>query len=366
MVASVVERCGGAVGLQPRPTSSQPGILSWRARRGFTLIEMLIVIAIIGILMSLLLPAIQRARERARQTQCLSKIRQLGLALQSFEAEHQLYPLPSRGFPRDYSGLADLLPYLDQQPLYDSINFTTYDWNPIAHPEQLGGRKQEEQYFRHLRVDAFICPSDPYSFASDFGGTNYRLNMGTNGNTNAWPDTHGLRGGNGFFYYRPQGLSQPGGSFAAVRDGLANTVAFAERLVGDGNPKYYSPAADYATPLGVAAGWSRDQFLAICSSLTDPLPPHDSQMGHWWLYGEEGQTRYNHILTPNSRVPDCGSPPAGLVSTGGVITSRSWHMGGVNVAMGGGNARFINENIELNVWRALGTRDGSEVISDQF
>ena len=81
----------------------------------------------------------------------------------------------------------------------------------------------------------------------------------------------------------------------------------------------------------------------------------NSKMGHWWLYAGYDNTFYNHVTVPNSSIPDCGT------EMGGLVTSRSWHRGGVNVSMADGQSRFVDEDVDLRVWRALGTRAGGEV-----
>lgn len=329
------------------------------SRRAFSLVEVVVVIAVIGVLTSLLLPAVMRARESVRRTQCMNNIRQVGVALQEFESTYQRYPYAAgRGYMRGYSPLTELLPYLEQDAVYNAINFTpvdrdsgSIDWSEY---------EAQRARFSRVRIDVFLCPSDPYSRGSEFGGTNYRINMGTHATWGCHPVDHGPPdppGGDGFFYGTRARQPSSGGRTGAMRDGLSNTVAFAERLVGTASRAPY-PEGNYfvAGPTAGEACWSRDDWIRRCRAITRDHRPVITTMGHGWLYSDYESTNYNHILAPNSPVPDCGE------RYHGVVTSRSWHRGGVNVSMGDAQARFISEEIDLKVWRALGTRASGDIV----
>jgi prepilin-type processing-associated H-X9-DG protein len=211
-----------------------------------------------------------------------------------------------------------------------------------------------------MRVEVFLCPSDPHARGADFGGTNYRGNLGTHPTWGCHPTVPGPTdpiGGDGFFY-GVRAKQQPGGRGADVRDGLSNTVAFAERLVGTGARAPY-PEGNYFTagPIETGGGcWTRDDWIRRCRAITRDHPDVNMQMGHWWLYAGYDNTFYNHILAPNSPTPDCGEQYSG------VVTARSWHRGGVNVAMADGQARFVSERISLEAWRALGSRASGDLV----
>src|SRR5437016_5543336 len=96
-----------------------------RARNGFTLIELLVVIAIIAVLIALLLPAVQAAREAARRAQCVNNLKQLGLAAHNYESGTGSYPYADGPWWTEWSAHSMLLPYVEQQPLYNSINFAS-------------------------------------------------------------------------------------------------------------------------------------------------------------------------------------------------------------------------------------------------
>src|ERR1700720_4404046 len=116
---------------RPEPTLGESS-MNPKRRRAFTLIELLLVVAIIGVLIALLLPAVQAAREAARRTTCLNHLKQVGLATAHYEASHRIFPPGARwGFHEPDSEkkmhgsiLVFLLPYLEEQPLYDNFDFT--------------------------------------------------------------------------------------------------------------------------------------------------------------------------------------------------------------------------------------------------
>src|SRR4051812_37432063 len=151
-------------------------------RQGFTLIEALVVIAIIGVLLALLLPAVQMAREAARRAQCRNNLKQIGLALQNYHEVARCFP-PGRlcnfnvpGEGRCYSAYAHLLPYLDQGHVYDQVNF-------LLSPEQGASSPgvPENTTVLNLSVAVLLCPSDwaGIKLQGDAGVHSYPLCTGT-------------------------------------------------------------------------------------------------------------------------------------------------------------------------------------------
>lgn len=149
-----------------------------------------------------------------------------------------------------------------------------------------------------------------------------------------------------------------------VRDGLSTTVAFNERLAGDGDPSTYTPSTDVAR-LERFDLMRPNDVMSMCSRVP-PGASHFSYSGSTWLIGHYSQTAYNHVLPPNSTIPDCVSATAfsGHSRGDGAHTARSYHPGGVNVCMADGAVRFASENIELKIWRALATIHGGEVVPE--
>lgn len=185
-----------------------------RASKAFTLIEMLVTISIIGILVGLLLPAVQAARESARRAHCDNNLRQIGIALQNYHTTRRTLPpgclqcLPSAKKPlKQFAWSAMILPYLEQTELYESINFH------VAHdaPENVPAGA--------TRLSIFICPTASPPEAGGLGKTDYGGVYGqritTASNTN-----------NGVFVY------DKSIRFDQIRDGLSQTICVAEDTLG--------------------------------------------------------------------------------------------------------------------------------------
>jgi prepilin-type N-terminal cleavage/methylation domain-containing protein/prepilin-type processing-associated H-X9-DG protein len=346
-------------------------------RSAFTLIELLVVIAIIGVLIALLLPAVQSAREAARRSQCSNNLKQLGLALANYESATGAFPWnqacgkPLGGAPHPsngLSGLALMLPYLEQTAIYNSLNFSLgLIWGgspPGLDPIQFTAITST--------VSSFLCPSD----GDGVGRNNYMLSNGTNF------DWHSRRGGAGVFGRPDNDTGGPAstnfgaGTIAAIRDGTSNTIAFAERLRGDGDASTSTPGDIYQGVPGLApAGtnyvmqnqgeqtWLDSTGMSTCSSFAQTSPTATWNFaGYLWASSNYGQTTFNFVLTPNSKTPDCSAWGGSAIGYG-FHTPRSAHSGGVQCTFADGSVRFIKDSINRNTWYALGTRSGKEVIA---
>ncbi len=327
--------------------------------RGFTLIELLVVIAIIAILVALLLPAVQQAREAARRTQCKNHLKQIALAIHNYVDVATVLP-PSACIDTEITATGNngswgvhgrILPFLDQANLYNSVDLTiAWDF---------------QQAIDGLKIPIYACPSDPRSDESRNPGkgrpvlypTTYGFNFGT------WfvfdPITG--RGGDGAFY--PNAKLR----MAAFTDGTSNTLLVAE-------VKAWTPYRRNGGPSTTTAPSSVTEAEVIVASGVQ-----FKNTGHTeWPDGRVHHHGFTTTMPPNSQVScsdgsnifdecDYNSWQEGKNGVNGspsyaIITSRSYHDGLVNVGLADGSIRSISESLDKGVWRALGTRNGGEVI----
>ena len=347
-------------------------------RYAFTLIELLVVIAIIGVLIALLLPAVQKVREAANRAKCANNLKQMGLAVHNYESAFATLP-PGAGplftHSPDYANFsrasvqALILPYIEQSNKYNQFDFT-YDVR--NDPHNLLARSQD--------VAIYLCPSDPSTAAFDTepgapapsGRSNYFGNIGANAYTgNLDSATAGL-----FNFESNYKVFQKNGQLISVRikdiiDGTSNTAMFAE--VKRGNSTEVSKPRD---DLWDAVAFTFSPFDStvdfVPSTQCDPRPGTGSALHYTGLQYYRNliiTSVYTHTRTPNSTGGDCidsharTSPPPGdgnAAYLAAHIAARSYHNGGVNVCFADGSVRFIHDSIDLTTWKALGTRAGGE------
>jgi prepilin-type N-terminal cleavage/methylation domain-containing protein/prepilin-type processing-associated H-X9-DG protein len=398
-------------------------------RRGFTLIELLVVIAIIAVLIALLLPAVQSAREAARRAQCTNNLKQIALAAHNYVSATQALPTmyivysPVGGLntAQDYSGLARMLPYLEQNPIYNSINFNVgARWGgpggDIGNPSPFGGTADCDLWglingsATANQINSFLCPSDtelanltffrftPNDVQHIVGRHNYPMNGGTNP-----VSTNGVNGV-GYYPTMYQGLLNTAGlmgsempngqgpavflqwqiqpeapvGLAEIVDGASNTAMYSEWVRGDGlqprgigwgaqNGKdglgqiYGCPPGSNCLPVASFSGMPNSNFLIANACDALGATQHYTWKGDWWI---DDKFSYSHTTTPNRR--SCwysdvdGRPWAGVAS---VVAASSRHPGGANTAFCDGSVKFIKSTVNPVSWASLGTRNGSEVIS---
>lgn len=217
----------------------QPG---WKTCKAFTLVELLVVIAIIGILVALLLPAVQSARSAARRTQCMNNLRQIGLAIHNYHDVHDFLPRIELDWPQrpghlvnEWCWRTDILPFLEMQAQFDMIDFDLHYTQFFRRNHPVGGGLGQ------TLVPDFACPEDPLSktiyfwtsYVMNTPLTNYFANAGTRR-----PPVP-LQKYDGLFVTNnkgraPRNINQGKSrrlriSFTHVLDGLSNTIAVGER-----------------------------------------------------------------------------------------------------------------------------------------
>jgi prepilin-type N-terminal cleavage/methylation domain-containing protein/prepilin-type processing-associated H-X9-DG protein len=316
-----------------------------RSRSAFTLVELLVVIAIIAILIGLLLPAVQKVRSAAAHIQCQNNLKQIGLACQDYHDARGSLP-PGRD-SHDFSAHAYLLPYIEQDNLFKAINFSV----PWSNPVNAGATATP--------VKIFLCPSDPMpsSVPAGWAATNYRANQGSGilwglPPSNPADANYGMPAPNGPFYLNSQTR------LTDITDGTSNTAAFSEHLIGDFSNAVSSPTDTFQPgthPL------TPDDATNQCQAIdpTNLAFQGRSTVGAPWIYGYHSTTIYFHVAPPNSR--SCMYPP-GRITT----TASSAHESGVNVALCDGSVRSVNAGISLSTWRAVGSRNGGEVLGSDW
>lgn len=333
--------------------------------RGFTVIELLFCVSIVSLLIALLLPAIMSSREAARRIQCLHHLKQIGVASHNHVSTHRAFPFTSSAPGRILgtkgtlqlatSPHAMLMASLDPA-VSNRIDFTDQWLTDLSSP--MAAVNVSNQAILGVNVPFFRCPSDRYAP----GANNYRANFGI-GLRHAFPDPaivcQDNRNGRGAFVVaKAMRLSE-------FTDGLSNTVLFSEKVIGDFSDTEMSPFRDRFSWLTDDMPCSIDDVVAMCSSQAPDNYSHRSFGGSNWLTGGLNATWYNHLLAPNSEIPDCSKGDVSAAGGGpGIYTARSLHDGGVNVLMADGSGRFVSQTIDVAVWHAMGSRNGDDLEQD--
>ena len=362
-----------------------------RPRRGFTLIELLVIIAIIGVLIALLLPAVQSAREAARRAQCTNNLKQLGLGIANYISTNETFPFlftnysnlggppPGGAWPLGW-GLS-ILPYIEQTPLFNTANWSFGSDNTV-----------QNNTLAQTRVNAYICPSESRNVGpwQTKTWTNYHANTGGPASVSTWSgvilpirsDPNGAPCGG--VPCPGQTNASPGAnlgpvSLSALTDGTSNTVVFSEKLVGiagsapvllsSTDAKRVTFVSSVAVTPDTGNPTSSLTFVQNCNSMPGTTTAYTPTQwtGAVW-HGSHGGTlhfnAYNHVNTPNkiscAAAGGPGGPPGGWYDS---ITATSNHPGGVNVALCDGSVRFVKDSINMQMWWAVGTKAGGEVLS---
>lgn len=308
------------------------GIIQGGRRTAFTLVELLVVIAIIGILIALLLPAVQAARESARRAECVNKLKQWGIAMHMHHDTYGHLPVGSSYDPRQ-TWVMHLWQFIEEGNL---VGRAEMDGDLYAPPFTIVGTLDG---VGGQQVPLYRCPSDPNGQDQTVGDYqrrrgNYVVNWGHVPFGGAYRPTRYDPGESPFRHAIGRTSEPRSTSFAQIADGTSKTLLVSEYLMAQTNEDL---------------DW-RGDFL-----------------------NNEGVFRFHTIQTPNSSAPDVlangwfvNNQDSLMPVVGGQYTSqenaaRSRHPGGVNAALCDGSVAFYTNGISLQVWRAYGTMDGEEV-----
>ncbi|MCC9605743.1 DUF1559 domain-containing protein [Blastopirellula sp. JC732] len=350
-------------------------------RSAFTLVELLVVIAIIGVLIALLLPAVQQAREAARRMQCTNKLKQVGLALHNYHDTFGAMPARQGGTngasgaylehnAERLSGWVGMLPFLEYGNLYDQIK-SSQTFNGISFNPYGASPWKTEYTLWKTKIEAFRCPSDgaDSNENTENGFSNYAFSIGDTPRRSHHTVSSGMFGAKSWY------------KFSAVTDGLSNTLAIAEHTVGIDKNKILGGgivlAAD-AWPGSVSDSNDNQVTPAVCAAKAGSNKTYLSGLstynwpGRRWSDGASPYGAITTILAPNS--PSCTSDGS-WDGSAAIMTANSFHPGGANGLLGDGSVHFYTETIDTGnlssipsgngpspygVWGAIGTKSGGE------
>jgi prepilin-type N-terminal cleavage/methylation domain-containing protein/prepilin-type processing-associated H-X9-DG protein len=284
-------------------------------RRAFTLVELLVVIAIIGILIALLLPAVQAAREAARRMQCANNLKQIGLALHNYHDTHRIFPYATGGEGTYWSWSALILPFIESGNIYQQIDFR-YPYNVV----NAANNEAMKQF-----VPVYLCPSAPapglctccagIPGIEDSAEINYSAVATHRDGSEAYyaRDPNGT----GVMYLRSKTR------IADVTDGTSQTLLVAECDIDQNDPWKQSAGPSYCPNAQCTIGklWASENRLTTA-------------------YGINGDVSH---LRPGP---------------------RSYHPGGAQFVYTDGHVSFLQETIDQALLQALTTRDWGEVVNE--
>jgi prepilin-type processing-associated H-X9-DG protein/prepilin-type N-terminal cleavage/methylation domain-containing protein len=339
-------------------------------RTAFTLTELLTVIAIIGVLVALLLPAVQSARESARRSSCLNNIKQASLGLIGYQSAKGRFPpavvcrsstggtcdlvgwwngsFSARSVDWGESWTARILPFIEQASIYNRFNF------------DLPNNAAVNRSAATVDLPSLRCPSRTADTKFSYSGSNvakihYGGNFGAGRAISVWSGTNSAL--LGVF----DGYRQWAASLGQITDGTSKTLLLAEIITAPNS--------------GDSRGaWNVQGSTAFCGGVPVAAPTAAMILSGTMMRtvnpdttaGNSTVNRDGAIWSPNSPSPGNNEPDPMLWSgdSSSGQAARSRHPGGANVAMADGSARFVTESIDILTWYRLHTIQGGETVGD--
>lgn len=319
---------------------------------------------VIGLLIAMLLPAVQAAREAARRSQCVNNLKQLALAVQGYiDAVGVLPPAAATGpeWSNNFSMKARLLPYLEQAALFDSMNMSQFQLSD-ANATNLT-----------TMVGVFLCPSDGNIPCGTYNVTgagtrqiaynSYPNNLGTTPANNG-----GCYDGPAYFMGAGTVPSVAGLSMtitlAAITDGTSTTALWSEMIRGKNGTTITVPNQVYLLAMAPPTNGvyvPLTTYLVACQAAS-ALSGFDSKGQIWGTDFAAQGGGYSHIMTPNQKACLFQGETQPVEWSTVCVGASSFHPGGVNVGFLDGSVRFARDGVAPRTWWAIATRAGGEMI----
>jgi prepilin-type N-terminal cleavage/methylation domain-containing protein/prepilin-type processing-associated H-X9-DG protein len=372
--------------------------VSQRRPRAFTLVELLVVIAIIGVLVALLLPAVQAAREAARRSQCVNNMKQLGLGALNFESGQKMLPPSGQcdstgGASTTYmihSTATTILPFIEQMAVYNQFDhktspITAYSATPsgdgfvtstgcLLHADAKGRNYDDPlhpsgQLAAKAKIASFICPTTPIANESrdpvhGYGGIDYMIVALSDVDSRDGSATYGMRTpGSGSDVWKSQVvapmLNCDGGGMERVADGSSNTIMWIEDA-GRAHPDVtdygafssrFTPVASAADPINMSSGANGRRVFAwadadaVGNGYSGPSNALGSKLA-----------KLNNYSSPEGGPAEC---KWSVNNCGPNDEPFSFHSGGLNATMGDGSVKFLADQVDgVIVKWMIGADDG--------